>query len=74
MKNIQLFSVAGAAREIGVTRAAIHYAVKQGLIASEKHGPYPLITASEVDRYKNNRPSPGRKRKIGPQVPGNTEE
>jgi len=58
--------MAQAAKEIGLTRAGVLYAIKKNLLNAEKHGPYYLVTRSEVERYKKNRPPIGRPRKNNP--------
>ena len=60
MKPKELLNMSQAAREIGITRAGVLYAIKKGLLKAEKHGPYYLISQAEVERYKKNRPPVGR--------------
>jgi hypothetical protein len=62
MKATELLSMAQAAKEVGITRAGIWYAIKQGLLQAEAHGPYTLIPRSELERYKKHRPAVGRPR------------
>ena len=66
MKSHELLNMAQAAKEIGLTRAGVLYAIKKNLLNAEKHGPYYLITRSEVERYKKHRPAIGRPRKTTP--------
>jgi excisionase family DNA binding protein len=63
MNPKELLSMAQAAKEIGITRAGVLYAIKEDLLKAKKHGPYYLITRDEVERYKKQRPAIGRPRK-----------
>ena len=58
-----LISMAQAAREVGITRAGILYAVKKRILLAEKHGPYWLLDRKDVQHYRKNRPTLGRPRK-----------
>ena len=58
-----LLNMAQAAREIGITRAGVLYAVKKGILPAEKHGPYWLLDRKDVQHYRKNRPALGRPRK-----------
>jgi hypothetical protein len=49
-----------AARVIGISKSAVWYAIKHGLISIRRSGPYTLIAAREAERYKNAHPPKGR--------------
>lgn len=74
MENNTLLSIAQAAEIIGLTRQACYHAIRRGLLATERVGPYRLVPVAEALRYKNNRPHPGPARKIKSQPPENTGE
>lgn len=59
-KKMNLLKIAQVAEILGMTRAGVHYAIKEGLIKAEHFGPYSLIREEEARRYKNNRPKKGR--------------
>ena len=61
--NNQLLDFAGAAKEIGVTRARVSAAVKKGLIITEQYGPVRLIRKHEALRYKKESKPAGRPRR-----------
>ena len=60
MKKDMLLSMAKAAKEIGITRAAVWYAIQKGLLPATKYGPYHLVTLSDALAYKQHRPRMGR--------------
>ena len=47
------YSIAKAAREIGISESTIHRHIKDELIKTEIIGKRPRITQAEIDRYKN---------------------
>lgn len=48
------FSIAKAARIIGISESTIHRRIKDGFITTEIMGKSPRITQEEIDRYKKN--------------------
>ena len=46
------FSIAKAARMIGISESTIHRRIKDGFISTEIMGKSPRITQEEIDRYK----------------------
>ena len=46
------YSIARAAREIGISESTIHRHIKDELIKTEIIGKRPRITQEEIDRYK----------------------
>lgn len=47
------FSIAKAARLIGISNSTIHRRIKDELITVNKMGKSPRITSEEIERYKN---------------------
>lgn len=54
-----LLSKSKAAEEAGITRQAMSYAVKHGLIQHEQVGPYVLIRTSVARAYRSIHPRTG---------------
>jgi excisionase family DNA binding protein len=63
-----LLSMAQAARELGITRQGVKYAIEHGYLQAVKVGPYRLVPRHAVEAYKKARPHPGppKGRKLGP--------
>jgi len=51
--NLQLLSVAQAAKLLSLTRQRVHDLIKNGQIVARKLGRYYYIEADELERYKN---------------------
>ena len=50
-----LFNVVQAAKHIGITKAAVYKAIKQGTLAAIRIGSMTLITGRSANAYKKNR-------------------
>jgi excisionase family DNA binding protein len=63
-----LLSMAQVARELGITRQGVKYAIDRGYLQAVKAGPYRLVPRHAVEAYKKARPHPGppKGRKLGP--------
>jgi len=63
-----LLSMAQVARELGITRQGVAYAIERGYLQAVKVGPYRLIPRHSVEAYKKSRPHRGLQKgtKLGP--------
>lgn len=60
--NRDLFSVAEAAIELGVTRARVNQLIDNGTLAAQKIGRSYVITVNELEKARNRSRNPGRPR------------
>lgn len=58
--NRDLFSVAEAAAELGVTRARVNQLIDNGTLTAQKIGRSYVITANELEKARNRSRNPGR--------------
>lgn len=60
--NQDLFSVAEAAAELGITRARVNQLIDNGVLIAQKIGRSYIITRNELEKARQRNQNPGRPR------------